>query len=359
MAGFFEQNPSLWLTRPRFVFGLEYFGLAYEIFGLLCAVGNCVFLAMKIRKASSGFMLKGLFVGSVFCVILIISHFFLLYWSFTAASLTVMSWAGTIAQITVITVEAGSLKIFIPDISDRTVYSLHFVNMLASVALATPTLLRGYIFMDVSETHPVAVWYNNTFTLWLAYCMFFDFAISCVIVARIINMSRNSLKNLHGISTSKTGTQPSTVGATATVAAGVSANSNAEEIKTEFEKKTRITIVWMVLFFVFNVVMVVATALYVQFDKTRTLNNILIARAYVQITAGTSGPHVACISVMLHNVTQIMLASRGKSSSRTGRMRDSIMNSAPSETASPARTARTPTGGASPNKASMPKDDIE
>nr|KAJ3404073.1 hypothetical protein HK105_003966 [Polyrhizophydium stewartii] len=320
---------------------------------------------MKIRKASSGFMLKGLFVGSVFCVILIISHFFLLYWSFTAASLTVMSWAGTIAQITVITVEAGSLKIFIPDISDRTVYSLHFVNMLASVALATPTLLRGYIFMDVSETHPVAVVSRGWSMLrgaarkMLAYCMFFDFAISCVIVARIINMSRNSLKNLHGISTSKTGTQPSTVGATATVAAGVSANSNAEEIKTEFEKKTRITIVWMVLFFVFNVVMVVATALYVQFDKTRTLNNILIARAYVQITAGTSGPHVACISVMLHNVTQIMLASRGKSSSRTGRMRDSIMNSAPSETASPARTARTPTGGASPNKASMPKDDIE
>ncbi|KAL2914638.1 hypothetical protein HK105_205776 [Polyrhizophydium stewartii] len=318
MAGFFEQNPALWLTRPRFVFGLEYFGLAYEIFGLLCAVGNCVFLAMKIRKASSGLMLKGLFVGSIFCIVMIISHFFLLYWSFTAASLTVLSWASTIAQIIIITVEAGSLKIFIPDISDRTVYSLHFANMLASVALAAPSLLRGYIFMDAAEPHPVALWYRSTLTFWLAYCMFFDFAISCVIVARIINMSRNSLKNLRGISTSKTGTQPSTVGATATVAAGVSANSNAEEIKTEFEKKTRITIVWMVLFFIVNVVSIVGNALYVDFDKTRTLNNILISRAYIQIALGCSGPHVVCISVMLYNVTQIVRASRGQTSSGKG-----------------------------------------
>ncbi|KAL2912701.1 hypothetical protein HK105_200988 [Polyrhizophydium stewartii] len=308
MSGFFDSNILLWYARPRFAYAIEYVGLASEIVALLCAVGNCAFLAAKIRKASASGLLKGLLVVTLLVAATTAAHLCLLYWTFTPAALFAVSAGCTVAQITLVMVETDQIKTLVPNVDSRVVIALRVVNAVLFVTLGPPALLRGILFIDANAAGVVPAWYRAADVPWITYVMFYDFAVSVFILLSIWRASSNTLRH-----------QPpsSSQGSASQQAAG--GQTSAIEIRADFRAKIRNTVVWLALFFVADIVGVVAHALYFYFSDVPTSPRNLIARAYIQIGVAAGDPHVVFIPLTLYNATQIVLASHGRAGSTSGR----------------------------------------
>nr|KAJ3403540.1 hypothetical protein HK105_004060 [Polyrhizophydium stewartii] len=239
-------------------------------------------------------------------------------------------------------VETDQIKTLVPNVDSRVVIALRVVNAVLFVTLAPPALLRGILFIDANAAGVVpavsirgflavalrddrltirsagigvclcgsadAQWYRAADVPWITYVMFYDFAVSVFILLSIWRASSNTLRH-----------QPpsSSQGSASQQAAG--GQTSAIEIRADFRAKIRNTVVWLALFFVADIVGVVAHALYFYFSDVPTSPRNLIARAYIQIGVAAGGPHVVFISLTLYNATQIVLASHGRAGSTSGR----------------------------------------
>ncbi|KAL2913888.1 hypothetical protein HK105_206622 [Polyrhizophydium stewartii] len=361
-TGFFDRDPLSYFARPRFELSIEYFALGFEIVGLLFAAGNCVFLANKLRRASSGFMLKGLLIVSLLVITMIISQFFLIYWTFSRASVMATTWSCTAAQVLLIFVTTDTIKVFVPNIQGWVLPTLRAFNGSIAIALATPGLLRGPLFVDTNAPGVVTAWYRATNAIWCVrvlgslghaivtadngtsplrtmplsgYVFFYDFCICVFIAYQIYHVSRTNMYNLHGVTQSSAGgsrpnspeavrsggqvTSASTLPTATTAVPTSPINTDFAAIKAEFKNKVRITVVTLVLFLMIIIANVHANFSFNYYASNFSMVNMLYTCAYIQIGLGCGGPHVAFISIMLYNVTQLLLASRGTSSGRKRR----------------------------------------
>ncbi|KAL2919369.1 hypothetical protein HK105_201012 [Polyrhizophydium stewartii] len=298
MSGFFDTNILLWYARPRFAYAIEY-----------------------IRKASASGLLKGLLVVTLLVAATTAAHLCLLYWTFTPAALLAVSAGCTVAQITLVMVETDQIKTLVPNVDSRVVIALRVVNAVLFVTLAPPALLRGILFIDANAAGVVPAWYRAADVPWITYVMFYDFAVSVFILLSIWRASSNTLRHQPPSSSQGSASQQAASGQTSATDgdAAVLRRPSAIEIRADFRAKIRNTVVWLALFFVADIVGVVAHALYFYFSDVPTSPRNLIARAYIQIGVAAGGPHVVFISLTLYNATRIVLASHGRAGSTSGR----------------------------------------
>ncbi|KAL2913903.1 hypothetical protein HK105_206637 [Polyrhizophydium stewartii] len=171
IMGFFDQDPLTYFVRPRFQLNIEYFALVFEIAGLVSVLANCVFLIGKLRKAPTGFLLRGLLAISILISIFIFANILLLYVTFSLSTLTVTTWSLTAAQVLLISIETEAIKVFVPGLPEWIIYVLRGINTALAVALGLPQFFRGPIFTNPADPGvyttvrmPRVLWLPN----WLA-----------------------------------------------------------------------------------------------------------------------------------------------------------------------------------------------
>nr|KAJ3415543.1 hypothetical protein HK105_001477 [Polyrhizophydium stewartii] len=297
MSSFFGYSSDIHSGIPRFIFAVEYVAIVFEVVGLLAAIANCVYLASKIRKASSGFLLKGLFVVSICIIIATIAQFFMLYIIFSRASYWITSWAITTAQVLIIIVETESIKVFVPSTSIQLINGLRIFNGIIFVVLALPAYLNGVIILrdygglaTVTLGSPYLTLGENR----AAYVVFYDLGICAFAAYNIASFSAARIKTMQRSAQAPSG-------------AGTSAAS-------EFDAQVRIAKISLVLFFLIDVLLVIFDLLYIHHAGGSDLTSLLLACAYSQLSIACGGPHVSFISLMFYNITQIVLAANGQRS---------------------------------------------
>ncbi|KAL2914708.1 hypothetical protein HK105_205848 [Polyrhizophydium stewartii] len=313
MSSFFGYSSDIHSGIPRFIFAVEYVAIVFEVVGLLAAIANCVYLASKIRKASSGFLLKGLFVVSICIIIATIAQFFMLYIIFSRASYWITSWAITTAQVLIIIVETESIKVFVPSTSIQLINGLRIFNGIIFVVLALPAYLNGVIILR--DYGGLATWYFVTNPIWAAYVVFYDLGICAFAAYNIASFSAARIKTMQ-----RSAQAPSGAGTSA--ASGASNDRAAQQTPSqlpgdavlEFDAQVRIAKISLVLFFLIDVLLVIFDLLYIHHAGGSDLTSLLLACAYSQLSIACGGPHVSFISLMFYNITQIVLAANGQRS---------------------------------------------
>ncbi|KAL2913901.1 hypothetical protein HK105_206635 [Polyrhizophydium stewartii] len=378
MGWFFETDQNLELARPRFIYPIEYAALTCDIVSLALTLANNAFLIVKIRRASAPVLLIALLVASLAATVLIISHMTMLYLAPTPAALSFTMWGSIISQIIVLLVETEAIQRFVFNFNTRIMLALRAANAVlyqtsasvwstyigvfdvsssiftawrihqlsranvqnlarfgtttsassalssglsspqsvdAQPGLPTSAQIRRQYAASVRTaiiSHGAArsQWYQATNTTWNIYVGVFDFATSIFTAWRIFQLSRRTMQMLVVNNTATSA--PSAADQTPAHAVR---ESNASDVRLHYASRVRMTIISLVLFFI---VITIACVFSIENAGYRSaplsIKNLLYAIATLQVTLGLAGPHVAFISVMFYNMTQMVLASHGRAS---------------------------------------------
>nr|KAJ3410789.1 hypothetical protein HK105_002814 [Polyrhizophydium stewartii] len=299
MAGFFERDDILYFVRPRFLYSFEYAALVLEIAGFACALANAVFLITKLRAVPTSLLFRSLLAVTLCVIVFNTAHFFLIYFSFSRAALTATTWSCTAAQVLIVFVKANSIKLFVPNIRRWIINCLYAAN----------------------------TWYRATNAFWPIYVAIYDLGICTFVALKIAALARRAIKIRQQLTST---TAPSTTRTSEPDSAQVWTTS--AQVQAEFRAKVRNTAISLFGFLLIGIVNIYANVKYSYYQTDLSPYGILAACAYVQICVACAGPHIVFVSLMLHNISQIVASSYKKliaSKNRTAQAAGANIQKAP------------------------------